>query len=116
MKFETKHTVAEVNILANNHYVGVPYDCTDITADSDGIIKAGTVIPANDSTAVGVLLHDVDKDENPNGTIVIHGFIDAAKVPETPSSDAISALKLIYFSNMPATEPTEDETEKEGNI
>lgn len=110
MKFESKTAITEINILANDHYVGVPYDCTDITADSDGIIKAGTVIPANDSTAVGVLLHDVDKNGNPNGTIVIHGFIDAAKMPETPSADAISALKLIYFANLEANNT------EEGNI
>lgn len=103
MKFKTKKTVAEVNILANDHYVGVPYDCSAITANDEGIIKAGTVIPANDATAVGVLLHDVVKNENPNGTIVIHGFIDAKKLPTSPTTVAMAALKLIYFSNVAAT-------------
>ncbi len=107
MKFETKHTVAEVNILANDHYVGIPYDCSAVAANDEGIIKAGTVIPANDGTAVGVLLHDVRKDENPNSTIVIHGFIDAKKLPEAPTAEAMAALKLVYFSNVSATGGTE---------
>lgn len=101
MKFTNKSAVTEKNILSTDHYVGVPYNCSNITANSDGIIKAGTIIPANDATAVGVLLHDVDKNENPNGTIVIHGFIDAAKLPATPTAAAMSALKLVYFENVP---------------
>ena len=110
MQFETKHTVAEVNILANDHYVGVPYDCSSITANADGVIRAGTVIPANGATAVGILLHDVVKKENPNGTIVVHGFIDAKKMPTEPTAEAISALKLIYFSNIT---PTSEEMNKD---
>lgn len=112
MKFEITQTVAEVNILLNDHYVGIPYDCSSITENSGEVIKAGTVIPANDDTAVGILLHDVNKKENPNGTIIVHGFIDAAKMPEMPASNAISALKLIYFANvadMLITENTEQE-------
>ena len=53
------------------------------------------MIPANDATAKGVLLHDVVKAENPNGTIVIHGFIKKAKLPAAPASTV--ALPMIQF-------------------
>lgn len=115
MQFETKHTVAEVNILANDHYVGVPYDCSSITANADGIIKAGTVIPANGTTAVGVLLHDVVKKENPNGTIVVHGFIDAKKMPTEPTTAAMSALNQITFFNVTATDEESNKNGEEDN-
>ena len=45
------------NILANEHYVGIPYNFSALTALAvDGVIRAGTVVPANDATAKGVAL------------------------------------------------------------
>lgn len=106
MKFTNINITNTKEILYNDHYVAVPYDCSKLTAGSDGIIKAGTIIPANDDTAIGVLLHDVKKTDDPNGTVVIHGFIRADKLPEKPSEDttgntptigAKSVLKQITF-------------------
>ena len=72
MKFVNKTVTSGKIILANDHYVGIPYNCGALTAlATDNIIPAGTLIPANDETAIGVLLHDVNLAENPNGTIVI---------------------------------------------
>ena len=97
MKFTQTNVASDKIILANDHFVGMPYDCSSILADENGIIKAGTIIPANDGTAVGVLLTDVVKDHNPNGTIVIHGFVDKSKLPVAPESTAETALKMITF-------------------
>lgn len=103
MKLKNTNNFNSKEILYNDHYVAKPYDCSSLTADSSGIIKAGTIVPANDKTAVGVLLYDVKKDENPNGVIVIHGFIKASALPAAPSADtsteigAKSALKQITF-------------------
>lgn len=97
MKFTQTNVASDKIILANDHFVGMPYDCSSISADENGIIKAGTIIPANDGTAVGVLLTDVVKDHNPNGTIVIHGFIAKSKLPVAPESAAETALKMIAF-------------------
>ena len=53
-----------------------------------------------------MLLHDVKKTDDPNGTVVIHGFIRIDKLPEKPSEDitgntptigAKSVLKQITF-------------------
>lgn len=100
MKFKnTKVTDITSNILFNDHFVSMNYDCSDLTdlADEDGVIPAGTVIPANDSTAVGVLFSDVCIDENPNGAIVIHGFINSSKLPVEATETAKTALSLIKF-------------------
>lgn len=96
MKFKNTAISQGVNILANDHYVAIPYDCSDIKA-TDGVIPAGTIIPANDNTAVGVLLNDVVLVENPNGTIVIHGFIKNSKLPTMPTAGATTALKSVNF-------------------
>lgn len=96
MKFTSKPVVQGVNILANDHYVAIPYDCSAI-AGTDGIVKAGTIIPANDATAKGVLLTDVVLAENPNGTIVIHGFVKTDKLPAAPAEAAKTALTGVAF-------------------
>ena len=85
MKFSTHAVTHTFEILANDHYVGIPYDCSAIAANDQGVIPAGTIIPANDATAIGVLLSDVVKADNPNGTIVIHGFIKKSKLPVEPA-------------------------------
>ena len=98
MKYTTKSVAQGVNILANDHYVAVPYDCTALAAlATDGVIKEGTIIPANDATAKGVLLNPVVLAENPNGTIVVHGFVDKGKLPAEPAEAAITALKGVTF-------------------
>lgn len=96
MKFTTKSVAQGVNILANDHFVAIPYDCSEI-APTDGVIPAGTIIPANDATAIGVLLNDVVPAENPNGAIVIHGFIEKGKLPVEPAEAAVTALKDVTF-------------------
>lgn len=109
MKYTTKSIPQGKNILANDHYVAIPYDCTALTAlATNGVIPEGTIIPKNDATAVGVLLNPVVLAENPNGTIVIHGFINKAKLPAEPDSDAVTALKAITFLPF---ETASDETE-----
>lgn len=97
MKFTNTSVAGDKNILANDHYTAMPYDCSSVTANSDGVIPAGTLIPTNDKTAVGVLLNDVTKADNPNGAIVIHGFIKSSKLPAAPAAEAKTALNMIKF-------------------
>lgn len=95
MKFTTRTVTPKLEILYNDHYVAMPYDCSAIEANEKGIIPAGTIVPANDATAIGVLLSDVVKEDNPNGTIVIHGFIKKSKLPAQPASSV--AIPMIKF-------------------
>lgn len=103
MKFTETTTTQCKNILANDHFVAITYDCSKLTSlATDGVIQEGTIIPANDDTAIGILLSPVVLAENPNGTIVVHGFIATEKLPEKPTEDASgsgakSALKQITF-------------------
>ena len=100
-----------LEILYNNHFVGIPcmVSSTGITPDSEGkkIVKAGTILPQNDATAKGVLLTDVDVTNGDcSGTIIIHGFIDNAKLVKngiTVSAEAVSALKMIDFIGYTST-------------
>lgn len=98
-----------------DHHVSMTatFDDTGITTNADGkkIVPAGTIVgggmladrsvkvkEANDATAVGVSRYDVDVTYGPAvGAVVIHGFVDLAKLPEPPSAEAIGALKQITF-------------------
>ena len=96
MKFTEKSIPQGKLILANDHYVAIPYNCESLSSlATDGIIKAGTIIPKNDATGIGVLLNDVVLAENPNGTIVIHGFIKKSKLPVAPAETV--AIPQVQF-------------------
>ena len=102
MKYSEVFATAPVEVLANDHFVAIPYTvpATGVTADADGrkIVPAGMILPANDATAIGVLLHDTDvTDGDRTGAIVIHGFIKSAKLPAAPATEAVAALKQISF-------------------
>lgn len=91
MKYSRQNIGQDKNILANDHFVAISYDCTNLSSlATGGVIPAGTIIPSNDSEAIGVLLNDVCIDENPNGAVVVHGFIDTSKLPEKPTEDTTS--------------------------
>lgn len=95
MKYTTRAVTPNKEILHNDHYVAIPYDCSALTANAEGIIPAGTIVPKNDATAIGVLLSDVVKGDNPNGTVVIHGFVKKSKLPAQPASTV--AIPMIKF-------------------
>lgn len=102
MIFSEQSVTATKEILYNDHFVGIPYTVSDsgITANSDGekIVPAGTILPANDATAQGILLSDTDVTAGPrSATIVVHGFIKNGAIPAAPAAEAKTALKDIQF-------------------
>lgn len=90
MKFKTTDIGQPNTILANDHFVAVNYDCSKLTVDDDGVVKAGTIVDG-----VGVLLNDVYPDENPNGAVVVHGFVLKSKLASTPEDE--SKYPMIKF-------------------
>lgn len=109
MKFKEESFSNTVEILMYpDHYVADAHtflkdDAAAVAVGAKKIIKAGTVYPANTDKAIGVLLTDVDvTDGDASGALVVHGFIDASKMPAQPSSAAQGVLKLIKFYNATA--------------
>ena len=82
------------NILAiPDHYVAIARklekdSALAVTEEGKKIVKAGTIFPANDATAIGVVLNDYDvTDGDQQAAIVIHGFVLEAKLPAAPAID-----------------------------
>ena len=96
----TKYTNRK-EILKYDHFVSERVILTQsnaTTVNGRKIVKAGTILPANDATAKGVVLYDVDVTNGDEmGAFVIHGFIDKSKIPTQPESAAITALPMIKF-------------------
>ena len=124
----TIKTETSVNFLASA--VGLARKTTTILqegveADQYGykIVPAGTIIPANNGEAKGILFEPVDVTEGDHeGSIIVAGRIYKDCLPVAPAAAALSTLKAsgIVFVDSNDTErpdpaeyvePTEDTTE-----
>ena len=104
MKFSSTEIGGSVEILACKDYQSVPIKVT--AEGTNGVVKAGTPLTAEGASttgsgAVGILLWDMVPADNPNGTIVTAGIIDATKAQAHSGvsyADALySALPAITF-------------------
>lgn len=82
MKYSTKSIGGTVEILASKDFQAIPIT---VAAPGEGtIVKAGTPLTSagastTGSSAVGILLYDVDTAVDPNGAAVVIGIIDSKK-------------------------------------
>ena len=73
-------------------------------ADGSKYVPAGSIIPSNNSSAVGILYEDVDVTTgNMPGSIVTAGIVYKDRLPVVVDSDAASAMTGIKFDTY---EPT----------
>lgn len=90
-----------------DHYVALGYRHEQATESTPGlavleegryIVKAGTIYPKNDATAIGVVLNDYDvTDGDAMMAVVVHGFVKVAALPAEPAAAAIPVMKQISF-------------------
>lgn len=108
MEFTQQSYSTSKGILAfPDHYVAVAVKHAKAVSGNTGIatlvdgryiVKAGTFYPANDATAIGVVLQDYDvTNGDANMAVVVHGFVNLAKLPAVPSANAKTALNMIKF-------------------
>ena len=108
----TGHTYAPGWFLVNNE------DCTretrtisaaGVTADADGgkHVAMGTLYPANDATAIGILYEDVDvTGGDMPGSVVTAGTVYLDRLPVTPAAAAKTALEGLGFKFITAAPTT----------
>lgn len=97
--------VEQINFLASAKYQAFTYQISDsgVTPDAQGrkIVPAGTVYPANDTTAVGIVLTDTDVTEGPQpGSVMVGGWVLEDRLPVAPAVDAKTAMKAINFKTV----------------
>lgn len=88
-----------------DHYVALGFKHDIATAEVPGlsvlvdgrrVVKAGTFYPANDATAIGVVLNDYDVTEgDAMMAVVLHGFVKLAALPVAPN--VAVDIPLIHF-------------------
>ena len=89
-----------------DHYVALGFRHAKAAAGTPGlatlvgdryVVKAGTIYPANDATAIGVVLNDYDvTDGDAMMAVVMHGFIKKAALPVAPNATVdIPMIKFV---------------------
>lgn len=97
MKMKTTSVGGTVEILASKDFQAIPakIDGTDVVKAGMPVTLAGAVAPAG-TGAAGILLYDVDPNENPNCALVVEGIVDWTKCKDhsgaTATSDAMKAI------------------------
>lgn len=102
MYVSPKTTVNQINILKSSKFQAFTVQVSDVgvTADAKGrkIVPAGTIYPANDATAKGIIYQDVDVTNGPQeAACIVEGYILKDRLPVVPAAAAITALKEIKF-------------------
>ena len=82
---------------------------TGVTADADGgkHVAMGTIFPANDATAIGILYEDVDVTAGAMpGSVVTQGTVYLDRLPVTLAAAAKTALEGLGFKFVTAAPVT----------
>lgn len=91
----------EVNFLKTDKIVSFSekmLKSKGIDVNGRKIIKAGTIYPANDATAKGIVLYDVDVTGGDTvGALMVEGYVIASRLHTQPDQAAKTALKEIKF-------------------
>lgn len=100
-KSSTTNYSVRPEILASDHYTTQSCTVTNAmgtTVDGRKIVKAGTVFPANNATAVGLIVHDVDvTDGDAPAAYIDHGIVYSNRLPVAVDALALPVLKGITF-------------------
>lgn len=97
--FNQEHKkVEQINWLASAKFQTFTYQIPEslgvVQDDGRKIVKSGTVFPANDATAIGIVFNDVDVTHgDAPGSVLVEGWIIEERLPE-PISD-LAELPLI---------------------
>lgn len=102
---EINYVQGSPHILAiPDHYVNIAIKIPQATAaggivvsrNNRLVVLAGTVYPANDSTAQGLIFQDYDvTDGDKTAALMIHGFVREDRLPQKIAATAAAVLPMI---------------------
>ena len=90
---------SEINFLKSEKFVSFTTQVDKSTKGvKDGVVPAGTILPANDATAQGVTINPIDVTKGPQPVgLIVEGHILSERLPVAPTAAAITAMKQINF-------------------
>lgn len=75
------------------------------TLATNGVVPAGTIFPANNATAIGIVYEDVEvKAGSTAGSIICAGYIYKDRLPKAPAELALPELQargLVFWDTAP---------------
>lgn len=100
MKVELKKFDSAKTILSRP----IGWEAINIQVDASQV--AGTVYPANDGTAIGIILNDVTVAEGDSATVALlkKGYVNAAKLPAEVTAEAKAVLPMIVVEDLLSAE------------
>ena len=98
MFYQNYKKVEQINWLASAKFqtftYQIPEELGEVQEDGRKIVPSGTVFPANDETAIGIVFNDVDvTNGDAPGSVLVEGWIIEERLPE-PISE-LAQLRLI---------------------
>ena len=76
----------------------IPQSLATTASDGTKYVKMGTIFPANDATAIGIVYEDVDVTVgNMPGSVVTKGEVIEARLHTAPANTAKTALQGLGF-------------------
>ena len=96
MKVELKGYNSGKTILSRP----IGYEAINIQVNES--LVAGTIYPANDGTAEGVILNDVVVASGDTATVALlkKGYVNINRIPTDPESTAKAVLPMIVFEDL----------------
>lgn len=92
MKFTQKTVGGTIEILASKDFQSIPVKIAGTDAVKAGMpVKLDGTAVAAGTGAAGILLYDVDPNENPNAALVVAGIVDWAKCKSHSGATATAA-------------------------
>lgn len=98
MFYQDYKKVEQINWLASAKFqtftYQIPEELGEVQEDGRKIVKSGTVFPANDERAIGLVFNDVDvTNGDAPGAVLVEGWIIEERLPQPISESA--QLRLI---------------------
>lgn len=109
MPFVDTKSVSQLNFLASGRFQAfteyVDSDTPGAVTDDRGrlVVPAGTIFPANDATAKGVVLNEVDVTTNAQPVaVIVEGYLLQERLPVAPTDEAKAAMPEIKWRDATA--------------
>lgn len=90
-------TINDTNFLKSQNFLSFTKQVDNThAAVADGILPAGSIYPADDATAEGITINDVNVINGPQPVgVIVEGHILIERLPVKPSDEAQKAMRGI---------------------